>query len=475
LWYIHVCFINLEPKVLKPKVCAILLMGGRGDRFGSSRPKQFHALSGKRIYVHTLETFLESQLFAEIVLVCVEEWIPAVREELQKYGQTIKIVPAGETRQLSSYRGICACSSDISHVVIHDAVRPFVSAKILRENIQAALTYGAANTCLSSADTIVHTKDGREVHTIPRRIEYMRGQTPQSFERALVQGAHEHAQKLGLQDVSDDCRLVLELGHKVHIVEGDERNIKITTELDLFIAEQLLRTGKTTALDTKTSSLFGKRYAVVGGTGGIGKAIVNQLEKEGALPLVISKSAPNYPADCTNYSNVENLFHAISEEHGALDGIINALGVLEVKEFSQLAAHEIEKTIASNLTSVIFCCRCATIKEGGHLINIASSAYFRGRKDYAVYSATKAAVVNFTQALAEEFPKIYVNAVVPSRTSTAMRHQNFPDEDPATLLSPDKVAAAIIQLLKQEHITGSIIEVKKLEHLASEQTSKQVT
>ncbi len=128
-----------------------------------------------------------------------------------------------------------------------------------------------------------------------------------------------------------------------------------------------------------------------------------------------------------------------------------------MKELKNLSAHEIEEMIRVNLTGLIFSFKWAQVKEGGHIINIASSSYARGRKGYAIYSSAKAGVVNFSQALAEERPELQVNVVVPQRTNTAMRHACFPEERADSLLAPEKVAASIIQLLKQSNLTGSIV------------------
>jgi ribitol-5-phosphate 2-dehydrogenase (NADP+) / D-ribitol-5-phosphate cytidylyltransferase len=434
---------------------AILLMGGEGARFKSDLPKQFHRISGKKVYLHTLDTFIKSELFEEIILVCQSKWISEVKEELKSFSN-IKIVPGGSTRQESSYLGLLACGQTTKIVVIHDAVRPFVSREILQKNVEAALLYQAVDTCIPSADTIVHSSSGEFIDSIPNRSEYLRGQTPQSFSYPLIVEAHKRALSQGLTNSSDDCRLVLDFGKKIHIVSGEERNIKITTELDLFLAEQLLRLPATLPSHKNNASLTGKRFIITGGTGGIGQAIVSLLQKEGAHPLVVSKSSFDHPADLTSYTETTNVFEKI----GPVDGLINCVGLLKNKAFSELSHQEIEELIAVNLKTLLFSCKAAQIKEGGHIVNIASSSYFKGRKGTSIYSSTKAAVVNFSQALAEERPDIAVNVVVPQRTLTKMRKENFPNEEETLLLSPDKVAEAIVELLKQKEVTGNILEVR---------------
>ena len=128
--------------------------------------------------------------------------------------------------------------------MIHDAVRPFVSQEILERNITAVQNHQAVDTCIPSADTIVYSENGELITSIPARKNYQRGQTPQTFAYQLILEAH---QKTKNTQSTDDCTLVLELGYPVAIVPGSEDNIKITTELDIEIAEWIL-SGKTNQL-----------------------------------------------------------------------------------------------------------------------------------------------------------------------------------------------------------------------------------
>lgn len=212
---------------------AILLMGGEGRRFGSEIPKQFHLLSGKPIYQHTLGAIVSAGFFDEIILVTHSDW-------LDLHLEGVKVVTGGKTRQASSLNGLRAFSKKPDIVLIHDAVRPFVTERILRENVAGAMEWGAVDTCIPTADTLVHAPGGRVIATIPKREEYLRGQTPQTFRMDWIVEAHEKALAEGIENASDDCRLVLRLGRPVHVVAGEERNLKITSELDLFLAEQLL-------------------------------------------------------------------------------------------------------------------------------------------------------------------------------------------------------------------------------------------
>jgi len=437
-------------------------MAGTGERFGSCTPKQLHRMAGKKIYLHTLDTFLASNLFDEIILVCPEAWMEQIQEDLTAYPCVVRTTAGGATRQESAFKGLCACNKETKVVVIHDAVRPFVSIEILQQNVAGALRFHAVNTCIPSADTLVHAPTKEQIAAIPNRSEYLRGQTPQSFSYPLILQAHLHAQQMGYSNSSDDCSLILMQGHPIHIVQGNEENIKITSELDLFLAEQILRL-RHTSMPARYphNSLTGKKIAITGGTGGIGSALCKLLEKEGAIAIPLSRSSPQYRGDLTHYSTTQDLFAQILSDHGPLDALVNSIGLLKMAPLHLLSQEEIQSLLATNLLGVIYSCQCAHLKKGAHIINIASSSYARGRKDLAIYASAKAAVVNFTQGLAEEREDLLINTLIPQRTHTPMRSAQFPHENPSTLLTPEEVAQEILLLLKQNSLTGTLVEVRK--------------
>lgn len=214
-------------------------MSGRGERFTDVTPKQFHCLAGKRVYLHTLDTFVNSDLFDEILLVCHPDWIETVQQEVSAL--PVRVIAGGGSRQESSYLGLLACGQKTDIVLIHDAVRPFVSKEIIRQNVQTAIRYEAVDTCIPSADTIVHSVNQETITAIPARASYLRGQTPQSFAYPFILQAHEKARADGVANATDDCSLVLRLGKDVHIVAGSEENMKITTPHDFALAEFYLQ------------------------------------------------------------------------------------------------------------------------------------------------------------------------------------------------------------------------------------------
>jgi 2-C-methyl-D-erythritol 4-phosphate cytidylyltransferase len=209
------------------RIGAILLIGGEGARFGSKVPKQFLQLGDKQIFQHSLDTLKASGFFDKIVLVCHPDWM------------VDGAVQGGKTRQLSVYAGLRAFEEKPDIILIHDGVRPFVTEAIIRDNLRGAMAHGAVDTCIPSTDTLVQAKEG-VIESIPKREEFFRGQTPQTFRYEWIWQAHERAIAEGFLGATDDCQLVLRMGKKIHVVQGDERNLKITTELDLLLAEKLL-------------------------------------------------------------------------------------------------------------------------------------------------------------------------------------------------------------------------------------------
>ncbi|MCH9631180.1 MAG: Bifunctional ribulose 5-phosphate reductase/CDP-ribitol pyrophosphorylase Bcs1 [Chlamydiia bacterium] len=440
----------------------LLLAAGTGSRFGDDLPKQFHYLSGKKIYLHTLEQFLEIPSIHEIVIVCSYSFVDEIKKDILNYpDENIRIAIGGESRQQSSYLGLLACDLRTTHVMIHDSVRPFISRDIILENIDLAMKYGASDTCISSHDTIVHTKDEKEISNIPNRKQYLRGQTPQTFSYPLILKAHQNAYKKGIENATDDCQLVLMEEHPVKIAEGSEENIKITTELDLYYAEQILRLKMTlpkAVFDEDT--LSGKVFAITGGTGGIGSKISSMLKEKGAKVLELSRNS-QYKVDLTDEVITQDVFEKIYKEYGELDGLINSIGYLKVQNLDILSSPDIKRLIDCNFTSFVYACKYCRIKDHGHILNLSSSSYIRGRKSYAIYSGMKAAIVNFTQGLALEKPSLHINSIIPKRTDTCMRRENFPNEEKTSLLSAEKVAESIIHTLLAKNLTGMTIEIKK--------------
>lgn len=213
---------------------AIILMGGSGTRLRKSHPKQFLPLGGKKVYQWALDTFLEIPFFKEIILVSHADYIEDVIRDLSRYDQKITPVIGGSTRRESSFIGLKACGPKTDFVLIHDAVRPFVSVDIILRNLREVVKTGACDTCIPSNDTIF-LSDGVEIQEVPNREQMYQGQTPQSFRYDWIMEAHKKNKKM--KDPSDDCQLAIASGRLVSLVSGKEENQKITSSWNWEIAQ----------------------------------------------------------------------------------------------------------------------------------------------------------------------------------------------------------------------------------------------
>jgi len=230
---------------------AVILAGGTGSRMGIvDKPKQFIDIYGKPIIVYTLETFDNHTEIDSIAVVCLKEWVDDLKILLRKYeiNKVRWIVDGGQTRQESIYNAINALSNECKDddiLIIHDSVRPLVSHKIISNNISKAKEFGAVDTVVPSADTIVRSIDESTIEEVPTRSELYIGQTPQSFKYSLIKEAHENAIKNNNLNSTDDCQLVLGIGQKVHLVMGEKLNFKITSFDDLLLLKAIIKLGKT--------------------------------------------------------------------------------------------------------------------------------------------------------------------------------------------------------------------------------------
>lgn len=222
---------------------ALILAGGTGSRMGSSTPKQFLKISGIPIIAWSMMTFQRMREIEGIITACPRDNVTEIKKIAEEYNITklTDIVAGGSTRQMSSYNALRARTfSDDDIVLIHDAARPFVSTTIITRCAETAEKTGAACTYVPVKDTIAEVE-----HNIVRRTlnrEMLRSaQTPQAFRYPLIIEAHEHAIRTGIQSATDDVTLVLMRGKPVYAVEGDYRNIKITTQEDLPFAEHIAR------------------------------------------------------------------------------------------------------------------------------------------------------------------------------------------------------------------------------------------
>ncbi len=217
-------------------VSAIIPAGGRGARFGASVPKQLLALAGRPILAHSVGAIASSPDVTDLVVALPTELASIPPDYLSTTGKPLTVVAGGERRRDSVANAFAQVASRADIVLIHDAARPLVSHDVIRRTIEAAAASGAAIAALRASDTVKEVDDDRRITATLRRERIYLAQTPQAFRVDVLRDA------LLLEgDATDEAALAERAGHRVEVVEGDARNMKITTPDDLAIAERLLR------------------------------------------------------------------------------------------------------------------------------------------------------------------------------------------------------------------------------------------
>ena len=229
-------------KVLPLKYCgAVIVAAGTASRMGGI-DKVMAPLEGEPMIVRTVRTFQNCDAIKEIIIVTRADLIPKISSICGKFEKVKAVVVGGKDRAESVRNGLGMLSNKVKLVAVQDGARPLITDAVIDRTVRAAHTYGAAAPAISVKDTI-KVVEGGIVATTPDRNTLKAIQTPQVFDFDLLKGALKKAAQDGAA-ITDDCSAVELLGYKVKIVEGDERNIKVTTPMDLKIAEMLLEERK---------------------------------------------------------------------------------------------------------------------------------------------------------------------------------------------------------------------------------------
>lgn len=458
------------------KNIGVILAGGNGSRFGGELPKQFIKVAGKTIIEHTLEVFHKCESIDEIAIVINSAFANEIETIVNnnQYSKVKKILFGGKERSDSSLAAIKAYqdeeNADEIKLIFHDAVRPFINRTIINEVIDNLHKYNAIDVAIKATDTIIEVCNKDQIVNVPNRDQLRQGQTPQAFRLKTIKKAYEKALLDPLFKTTDDCGVVLKYLPKepIYVVEGSAENIKVTYELDMFIADKLFQLKnqefKISEFHIENiSKIKNKCIVIFGGSYGIGKDIYNICIEAGAKAFSFSRSENNI--NVKNNIDIRNSLEEVYQKIGKIDYIINTAAILNKEALVNVDQETVEEIIAVNYLGMV-----NVAKEGfkylketqGHLLLFTSSSYTRGRASYSLYSSTKAAAVNFTQAIAEEWKNfgIRVNCINPERTKTPMRIKNFGNEPVDSLLKSEDVAKISIQTLLSD-LTGQVVYIKK--------------
>ncbi|MBO3745104.1 bifunctional cytidylyltransferase/SDR family oxidoreductase [Streptosporangiaceae bacterium NEAU-GS5] len=447
----------------------MVLAGGVGQRVGLNTPKQLLKIAGRTILEHTIGLFDAHPDVDEVVVLMTPGFTDHVEQIVARNGFTkvTKILEGGASRTESTWRALQAIDGECD-VLLHDAVRPLVEPRIIAACVAALKNYQAVDVAIPSSDTIVVAVPGPEgeiLRDIPDRSRLRRGQTPQCFRLSVIRDAYTRAfADPAFEAATDDCGIMLRYRPDVpiYIVPGSEHNMKVTHPVDVYIADKLFQLASNAAPIPPSYDLQGKTMVVFGGSYGIGADIVELAKGYGATVRSYSRSQNGIRVQ--DYDAVRDALDQARAETGRIDYVVNTAAVLHMGLLGETGHETIDETVAVNYLGPVNIARAAhrhLAQTRGALLLYTSSSYTRGRARYSLYSSTKAAVVNLTQALADEWADsgIRVNCVNPERTATPMRLRAFGDEPAGTLLSSADVARTSIDVLLS-NLTGQVIDVR---------------
>lgn len=350
-------------------------------------------------------------------------------------------------------------------MIFHDSARPLISSRIISDVCDALHLYQAVDVVIPSVDTIVQV-DSKSMYIegVPVRKTLGSGQTPQGFRLEIIKKAYEEALKDVNFATTDDCGVVIKYlpSTKIGIVKGERRNIKLTNPEDVYLLDKLFQIKSVEPSNTELSDLSGKVLVVYGGSSGIGYDISSIAKRYSAKVYVFSRSVG--AIDIAQRSQVESSLKHVYQKEGRIDYVVNTAAILHRSPILNMDNDEVLSIIQTNYLGVVNTTVAAfpyLQQTKGQILQFTSSSYTRGRSFYALYSSSKAAVVNFVQAISEEWLDygIRINCINPQRTNTPMRVQNFGIEDKNTLLSSESVAKVSLQTLLS-NFSGEVVDIK---------------
>ena len=230
-------------------VYGVILAGGVGSRMGGDKPKQYLNLKGRPIIIYTIEKFFACPEIDRIIVLCPAQWEEHTKDLIKKYispaQEKITVTRGGATRNETIMNAVDLIEkngdlNDDTIIVTHDSVRPFVTHRIIEENIAACEKYGACDTVIKATDTIVESKDANAISSIPNRNYMYQGQTPQSFKAKKLKALYHSLTQEEKEILTDAAKILVLKGETVALVDGEDFNIKITYHYDMRVARSLL-------------------------------------------------------------------------------------------------------------------------------------------------------------------------------------------------------------------------------------------
>ncbi len=228
-----------------------IVAGGIGSRMGKDIPKQYIKINDKPIIIHTIEKFCYHPKVDKLAVLCPKDWMEYTEDLIKEFigdSEKIVVLEGGDTRNETMMNGIDyfeKISNEERNILItHDAVRPFVTKEIIDENINCAMKYDACDTVIPATDTIVESKDGVVISSVPDRSTLFHSQTPQTFEMSKLKKYYNNLSDIEKEAMTDGAKIFRFNNDNVYLVKGDGTNIKVTYPHDLILAKAILDSNK---------------------------------------------------------------------------------------------------------------------------------------------------------------------------------------------------------------------------------------
>lgn len=230
-------------------IYGVILAGGVGSRMGGDKPKQYLTVKNKPIIIYTIEKFYAVPDFERIIVLCPKQWVEHTKNLIEKYipqsSSRVSVIEGGDTRNETIMNSIKFIENegnldDDTIIVTHDSVRPFVTHRIITENIAAAKEFGACDTVVPATDTIVESQNNSTICSIPDRSKMYQGQTPQSFNAVKLRNMYLSLTDEEKNVLTDAAKIFVIKGESVALVQGETYNMKLTYPYDLRVAKSLL-------------------------------------------------------------------------------------------------------------------------------------------------------------------------------------------------------------------------------------------
>ncbi len=445
---------------------AVVLAAGTGSRFGIDEPKQFIRLGGVPIFIRTLRLFLDKDVFTSVILVVRPEHFILAQGQVDRFlpNSHVQIVVGGSTRTESVELAVTELIGlEDGVVVIHDAVRPFLEFPTVELGLQI-IQCGEADgvdTAIPSFDTIVRIDpETRVISEVPKRNEYLRGQTPQFFLLSKLVQAFKIA-ALTNYEFTEECGLLLAAfpDSKIVCIEGSERNMKITTKQDLITAQNLLRTPS--AISVRDKLFINESVTIVGGSRGLGLELKSVLSTQGINAKSFSRSEGQDINDPQGRNSIISWISKLEEKTHLVFTVGSILhdSILNLDEKSFLNEYK------TNLISIAMCISEVLQTSRAKIesiVLIGSTAGVEGRENLISYSSSKAGLVAFMQAVSNELLElgIRINVIVPERIRSELRKEVFLEEK-SSHLEEFEVVEVILECLVGSH-HGKVFSVRKV-------------